>query len=562
MRCALYVRVSSPQQVERESLTTQEERLKLFCKALGHSVVKVYREEGMSAKDLERTKLAELMEDIRTGKGKIEAVAVIRVDRITRSLRDSIKLLEFFETHDIKLISISQNIDTSGSMGRLVLNMLVSVAQAEREGLAERVSDDMHHRASNGKWNGGVVPLGYVTRGKLIKELVKKGLKEDEALKEAGKLTPEKGRLYVVPEQADLVRRIYDSYLELKSLRRVTHELNKQGIKTPERTTWAAASIRRILISPVYIGKLTYGKRKSDLATGRLKKVKQELWKIVKAQHESIVSEQTFNRVQDLLKERYVKPTKAKKIHLLGGLLRCAKCNGGLFGYTFSKDNGKQYRYYRCQNSIQKGKAICKGMVVPAELVEKQVIDTLLNLSRNEKFLGDKERLINALKEQAKPSNPHTEDEKKRLVQEEKRLEEKREVLLEKLESRVIDDATFIERFDKIKEQLQAVRDRIAELAAKGEEINFREIALQSSYEELCDLPKIWELLEDEEKREKLRTTINQVIVNYDKERGRLDLKMQLFVDNASSSKARTSKKFHFVVFPLRTDKGSSRPRA
>jgi site-specific DNA recombinase len=557
MKAGIYVRVSTTQQIDRDSLRTQEERLRQYCKAQDFEIYrdKPYKDEGISAKDTKRPAFEELMNDIEAG--RIQVVIVTRLDRITRSLKDLIDLMELFQKHDVKLVSLTESIDTTGPMGRFVINLLGSIAQLEREIDSERVSADMHHRASAGKWTGGVVPLGYVTKGKLVRKFLEKGLKDDEALTEANKIAPEKGRLYLVKKDAELVRKIYELYLECRSLRRVTHELNKREIKTPEGLAWAATSIRRILTNPTYAGRVWYGKRKTELATGKLKNVKPELWKIVKGEQEGIIPEETFERVQQLLRQKYMKPSKAKKSYLLAGLARCGSCKGGMFGYLyFKKKYDKKYFYYRCQNSIQKGRSVCKGLVVPGKVLEEQVVDTLLKLSQNEKFLHDKEMMLKAARQQAKPVKSEVDEEKKRLVQEEKKLVEVRNTLLEKLENKVIDDVVFVERFDENKKQLDAVRNRIAELASKGREINMQEIALQASFEELCGLPNIWSKLTDEERQGKLRKIINQIIVDYDRKLRKFHLQVQLFLD-ADLPKKRD--RFHFVVIPYRTGRGSWR---
>ncbi len=555
MKAGIYVRVSTTQQIDRDSLKTQEERLRQYCKAQGFEIYKnkPYKDEGISAKDTKRPAFEELMKDIEAG--RIQVVIVTRLDRVTRSLKDLIELMETLQQHNVKLVSLTESIDTTGPMGRFIINLLGSIAQLEREIDSERVSADMHHRALAGKWTGGVVPLGYVTKGKLTRIYLRKGLKDDEALKEANKIAPEKGRLYLVKQDAELVRKIYQLYLECKSLRRVTHELNKRGIKTPENESWAATSIRRILTNPTYVGKIWYGKRKTDLATGKLKNVKQELWKVVKGEHEGIVSQETFERVQSLLKEKYMKPSKAKQAYLLAGLARCGNCKGGMFGYLyFKKKYGKEYFYYRCQNSIQKGRTVCKGMVVPGKILEEQVIKALLEISKNEKFLHDKELMLKAVKQQSKPSKSEFNDEKKKLVLDEKRLVDVRNTLLEKLENKIIDDSVFVERFDENKKQLDVIRNRMAELASQGEEINLQEIALQASFDDLCNLPVIWKDLDDSQKREKLRSIINQIIVDYDRKLRKFHLKIELFLDSPNSRKR---DRFHFVVIPSRRDRGS-----
>ncbi|MBU0477524.1 recombinase family protein, partial [bacterium] len=416
MKAGIYVRVSTSMQIDRDSLHTQEERLRQYCKAQNFEVYKdkPYKDEGISAKDTKRPAFEELMQDVTAG--KINVIIVTRLDRITRSLRDLINLMESLQQHNVKLISLTESIDTTGPMGRFIINLLGSIAQLEREIDSERVSADMHHRALSGKWTGGVVPLGYTTKGKLLKVFLEQGLSEDKALKEANELAPEKGRLYLQKQEAELVKKIYKLYLEFRSLRKTTHELNRIGIRAPEGAPWAATSIRRILSTPTYTGKIWYGKRKTELATGKLKNVKKELWKIVKGQHEPIITDETFEKVQEILKQKYMKPSKAKQAYLLTGLLRCGMCKGGMFGYVQAKKNKSgKYFYYRCRNSVAKGQSVCKGMVLPAENIEKAVIDFLMNISKNDKILNEKEKIMNKYKEQAKPVKSDVEEEKKRL---------------------------------------------------------------------------------------------------------------------------------------------------
>ena len=131
--------------------------------------------------------------------------------------------------------------------------------------------------------------------------------------------------------------------------------------------------------------------------------------------------------------------------------------------------------------------------------------------------------------------------------------------MLEKLENKIIDDAVFVERFDENKKQIDSIRNRMAELASQGEEINLQEIALQASFDDLCNLPAIWKNLEDSEKQEKLRSIINQVIVNYDRTLKKFHLKIELFLDSPNSRKR---DRFHFVVYPYRRGRDSWRRQA
>ena len=204
MKAGIYVRVSTAQQIDRESLNVQEERLRQYCKTQEYDVYKIYREEGVSGKDTKRPMLNELIQAIR--EKKLQVVIVTKLDRITRSLKDMIGLIEFFQVHDVKLVSITQNIDTTGPMGRFILNILGAVAQVEREITAERVSEHMHHRALSGKWNGGPVTFGFVTRERIFNEFKESGRSEEEALREATKLCPEPKKLYIDEKEAGIVK--------------------------------------------------------------------------------------------------------------------------------------------------------------------------------------------------------------------------------------------------------------------------------------------------------------------------------------------------------------------
>ncbi len=537
MKAGIYVRVSTSQQVDKESLKFQEERIRQYCKAQGYSIYKLYREEGVSAKDTNRPRLAELMNDIKGG--KLQIVIVTKLDRITRSLKDMISLIEFFQQHDIQLISITQNIDTTGPMGRFILNILGSVAQVEREIDSERVSEHMHHRALSGKWNGGPVTFGFVTRERIFNELKKLGKKEDEALKEASELCPETKKLYIDEKEAGIVKKINDYYLRFKSIRRVTHLLNKEGIRTRKNSTWATPSIARVLTNPTYIGKIWYGKRKTDLVTGKLKKVSPEKWKIIAGEHKGVISEDIFNKVQKLLKEKSVKPSRAEKHYLLKGLVKCGLCKGSMFGYTYHKKTPKgriPYFYYRCQNSVQKGNSVCKGMNINGDDIGKAVEELILNLANDEKFLHDRELMMKTYFEELGSAKPDIEDEKKKLLIEEKKLEDKKATLLEKLENRIIDDADFTERYEIIKKDIDAVHDKIAELACKGESFDSRKLALQISFDELSNLKKTWPALDDEGKQLKLQAIVDRVIVHGIKD-NKMKLTMNIFLDSFNSKK-------------------------
>ena len=311
MKTAIYVRVSTMNQVDKDSLSTQEARLKAYCEAHDLPDYEVYRDAGFSAKDTNRPALKKLFKEIK--KGKVKTVLVTKLDRITRSLRDLVSLVDFFSENSVDFISITQNVDSSGPFGRFMRDLLGLIAQLEREVTAERVSEDMHYRATQGRWNGGVIPFGYTTQQRINKELVNSGVDEYSAISKAAQICPEAKKLYIDKSEAKILKEIFKKYIETRSLRATTHHLNSKGIKTRNNTTWAAASVRRVITNPTYIGKVWYGKRKTNPTSGKLEATNQDTWKINEGEHEAIISEEIFDEANNILAEKYNKPTESKK---------------------------------------------------------------------------------------------------------------------------------------------------------------------------------------------------------------------------------------------------------
>jgi len=529
MIAGLYVRVSTLNQVDRDSLSTQESRLIAYCEANGYHAYQVYRDAGFSAKDTNRPALKRLFRDIRAG--RVQVVLVTRLDRITRSLRDLVKLVDFFSEHSVKFISITQNVDSSGPFGRFMRDLLGLIAQLEREVTAERVSEDMHHRALQGKWNGGVIPYGYTTQERVSRELAESGMDEYQAAMEAGRRFPEAKKLYIDEKEAAVVRDIFRTYIETRSLRKTTHTLNSRGIRTRGGAVWAASSVRRILTNPTYTGKIWYGKRKVNAETGRLQPVSQGEWKVVEGEHEAIVPEEVFRQAEEILASKVNKPTRARNSYLLSGLVRCGKCGGPMHGYTFAKNGtDKTYVYYKCHNYASKGRAVCEGTTVQARPLEEFVVKTLMDLSEDRNFLNDKEKMLQTLKEECEKLSTGKDDEIARLRAEEKKLETRLDNLLEKLEAGLIDDEDFRKRYQKIKKLLSEnrLRQEKAEEALQHPGVALE--AMNASFEEIALFGKNWDFLDDEGRRLKLQTVLKEVKVFED----RVDMQVFLDVEDVS----------------------------
>jgi site-specific DNA recombinase len=527
MTAALYTRVSTLNQVERDSLSSQESRLRAYCEAKSYSVYKVYKDAGESAKDRKRPALEELLKDIKAG--KVQTVLVTKLDRITRSLKDLLFLVEFFHKHAVKFVSITQNIDSSGPFGRFMRDLLGLIARLEREVTAQRVSEDMHHRATLGKWNGGIIPYGYTTQHRLAREFQASGMPSEEALLAASKAVPEAKKLFVDEKEAKVVREIFSSYMETRSLRKTTSKLNSSGIKTRKGGLWTPTSLKRILTNPTYIGKTWYGKRRTDLETGRLEPSPSHDWTIVEGRHDALVSPEQFREAGEILASRERKPTRANRTYLLSGLLRCGKCGTRMHGYTFTKKgSGKTYSYYKCHRNVSQGKEACPGMTVPAQPLDDFVVETLMDLSKDRTFLNDKELMLKTLREECENASTGKSERLARLVSVEKDLQARLDTLLEKLEQGLIDDKDFSMRYRKVKQDL--AENQVMQQKAEDVYVHPDSAveALNASFEEVASFGNNWNFLDDEGKKVKVGTVVKEIKVFKDK----VDIQVFLDVDN------------------------------
>jgi len=239
MKAALYTRVSTEDQTANGvSLSMQEERLRAYCKARDWQVHKVYMDDGASAKTLDRPALMRLMADARTR--KFEAVCAYKLDRLTRSVRDLGTLLEFFDKRDLALVSLSESFDATTAAGRLMVNLLGSVSQWEREIIGERTSAALKFKRNHLKVYGEV-PFGFKRIG---------------------------DRLEPLDRELVVVRRMYGLRRDGLTLRAIADTLNRDRIRTKKGKRWAAEQVRYLLgneLYETYVGEtgksITEGKR-------------------------------------------------------------------------------------------------------------------------------------------------------------------------------------------------------------------------------------------------------------------------------------------------------------
>jgi site-specific DNA recombinase len=348
-RCAIYTRKSTEYNLELafNSLAAQREACEAYIKSQAHDGWRLipgrYDDGAFSGASLDRPALQQLLADVRAG--KIDIVLVYKVDRLTRSLADFAKLIELFDAHRVSFVSVTQSFNTSSSMGRLTLNVLLSFAQFERELIGERVRDKIAASKRKGIWVGGPVPLGYAAVDK---------------------------KILVVPTEAEAVRTIFARYLELGSVRALAQDLDRRGIRSkPRRRSngrtvgggrFGVGALAYLLKNRFYIGEVVY---RGEVHRG---------------EHEPILDSTLFEAVQAKLAAQAV----ARRCRLRGSpaLLtgRLFDDRGNRMSPTHANKGGVRYRYYVSQAVLQR-KPPPPGLIsrVPAAEIEALVVAALRN---------------------------------------------------------------------------------------------------------------------------------------------------------------------------------------
>jgi len=353
VRCAIYTRKSSEEGLEQDfnSLHAQREACEAYIRSQkqeGWLALPVkYDDGGYSGGTIVRPALEKLLTEIK--EKKIDVVVVYKIDRLTRSLFDFAKIVEIFDAGGVSFVSITQQFNTTTSMGRLTLNVLLSFAQFEREVTGERIRDKIAASKRKGMWMGGCVPLGYETKGR---------------------------QLHVREDDARGIRHLYDLYLELGTVQAVKGEADRLGIirRSSGRYPGGLLSqgyIYRVLTNPIYAGKISHKRL------------------IHEGQHEPIVSLQTWQRVQGKLQEnaarKRLQPTASEPSPLAGIIF---DHTGERLTTGHAVKSGRRYRYYIASGLVE-GIKKPGGLRISAPEVEGAVCSVLLRLLRDEQKLSE-----------------------------------------------------------------------------------------------------------------------------------------------------------------------------
>lgn len=342
VRCAIYTRKSSEEGLDMEfnSLDAQREACAAYIlsqKPEGWvAVADRYDDGGISGGTLERPALKRLIADIEFG--KVDVVVVYKIDRLSRSLMDFAKLVEVFERRGVTFVSVTQSFNTTTSMGRLTLNILLSFAQFEREVIGERIRDKVAASRRKGMWMGGYVPLGYRVENR---------------------------KLLVNEEEAASVRLIFERFVKLGSIKLLMRELQAAGIRSRRGYMLDKGALYKLLNNRVYVGEAVH---KGEAYPG---------------EHEAIISTDLWRRAHAIMGESprmRANQTRLSGPSLLRGLIFSP--NGDAMSPSHTRKGDRLYRYYVTQSVLKRGPGTCPVGRVPAAEIETAVIEQLRGFLR------------------------------------------------------------------------------------------------------------------------------------------------------------------------------------
>lgn len=367
LKVAIYIRVSTKWQIDKDSLPLQREDLPKYAElVLGITNYEVFEDAGYSAKNTDRPAYQRMIARLRTG--EFSHVLVWKIDRISRNLLDFASMYQELKDYGITFVSKNEQFDTSTAIGEAMLKIILIFAELERNMTSERVTAVMMSRAEQGQWNGGKTPYGY---------------RWDKELKE----------FFVIEDEAKVVRMIYEMYQSEKSSLKVTRTLNERGIHQRSGKPWNPVTVGIVLKNPFYCGKMRYNYRDERKGLKNWSVKDESEWIVFDDHHPAIVTEEDWRNACDELASRRrneAGPNRAytrKNTHIFAGLLTCGCCGDNMAAtIDRARSDGWRPSIYNCYRHRKYND--CKNKYVSDVTLGPFVLNYISNLIRASKSFG------------------------------------------------------------------------------------------------------------------------------------------------------------------------------
>lgn len=472
VKTGIYMRVSTEDQAKDGfSIHAQREKLSSYANINDWEIVDYYIDEGISAKNIkDRPDINRLINDVK--EGKINNVLVYKLDRLTRSVKDLISLIELFEQYNCTFSSVTEKLDTSNAVGRMFIKIIGIFAEFERENLAERVSFGYEQKTREGNYTNtnGVNGFDYIVG---------------------------KGDLIVNEQEKEIVNRIFNMYLEGNSMLKIARILNQERVQTKRGGYWSQSTIKSILTNPLYIGKIRYGVNK---------KIQNKSF-VVDGEQEQIIDEERFNRVQEMISKRKkynIKKYPSENAYF-SSVLRCNKC-GGKFHPKQQKQNGKYYITYYCNNK-QLNKCDSNG------------------ISHNKVLKAFEGYISNIILDKSIDIKPDTNHKKQieKLTKELENIDKKRKRLQMLFIDEQINNSDYQEMITQLEKDRNRINENIKLISSGQEKIDYNNIK-----DIIINVKKNWDYLDKNERN----MFINQFVkyINIDIVNGQVIIKEIKFI--------------------------------
>jgi site-specific DNA recombinase len=340
MKAAIYIRVSTEEQAkEGFSIATQKEKLTDLCKLHEWNIFDYYIDDGYSAKDLNRPDMQRLLKDIKNR--SFDIIVVYKLDRMVRSVYYLNELLQVFEKSNVRFNSMTEHFDTTSANGRMMINIIGTLAQWEREVNSERTYVNMMQKHEQGQRNGGRAPFGY--------EL------NDE------------GNLAINEDEAKWVRWMFESF-HTKGKKMITEHLNKNSIRTRTGALWNTSAVDYVITNPVYYGALRWNYR-----TKQGNRTYEEV--IIEGDHPPIVTKEVYDDIKKVRKSRKNTGWKSRTSYPFSSVLYCHRCGKSMSGAKRKKADGSDYRFYKCSGRFEY--KVCDMPVIAEDTIEQVFLESL-----------------------------------------------------------------------------------------------------------------------------------------------------------------------------------------
>ena len=454
-RCYIYTRVSTEVQVDGYSLEAQKDVLEKEAAHRNMTVVEIFSDEGRSGKNISgRPQFQRMMARIQAGnKDEISYVLVYKLSRFGRNTADVLNNVQLMEDYGVHLYSVEDHIDSADDAGKLMISVLASVSEMERENIRVQTMSGRIQKAKDGKWNGGQAPYGYAL---------------------------DNGALVVNEDEAEVIRLIFKLFTkDGYSMNRIAKYLNDAGYRKNARQTgtneqFATSFVKGVLDNPVYAGYIAYGRRGNEKITGRRNEyhiVKKSEYGMYEGQHEPLVDRDTWDTAKMRRSETSISWDKKHSIehaHVLSGILKCPRCGAPMYGVVCrkKKPDGTFYKdmwYYRCKHRIKVDGHNCNYKThIPQDILNEQVKYYVRLAMRDTDFNDMIKQAVGILDD-----SQELFDELKRLEDARAKTESRKKKILQKIQALDPDDEAYDDLYDGLQEIIRGYSGEIADLGAQ-----------------------------------------------------------------------------------------------